>query len=280
MRLVPARCESCDAFLEVDKSLKYASCNHCGARYLVEDAIQYYNITIYGNGRPGSQASTELTTEMIMKLNSAEATLTIGKYDEAVRKFRELSEEIPQEYRVWWGLIRSLSRMLRAEVSGRAELEELYGLYDAMMHFTPASKRDALDRSFMGYAEAQEKLLEQHCQELCSQKKRLEEEDSDLLVRLEECRQESNPLEEQKKQFLILCLGLIIMVGLLSGQPGLIFLFLLLFVLVVDLLTPSYNERVEKWELEKAETIAELSSRRTELQTQMDDIDEQIRKYT
>ena len=277
MRLVPARCEACDAFLEVDKSLKYARCNYCGAQYLVEDAIQYYNITILGNDRPGLSPSAELTVEMIMKLNSAEATLDIGKFDEAVRKFRELSEEIPQDYRVWWGLIRSLSRKLWAEVSGRAELEELYGLYDAMMHFAPASKRDELDRSFMSYAEAQEKLLEQRCRELRSQKERLEEEDADLLAQIEECRQKSEQINLKAKQGVLVGFGLIIVVGFLLGSPGLVILLLFLFIALVDGLSPRFNEHVEKRE---TEAIEELSGRRMVLRTQMDAIDEQLLQYT
>ncbi len=45
MPLVKAICTSCGAALEVDNTKDAAICPYCGAAYIVEKAINRYNIT-------------------------------------------------------------------------------------------------------------------------------------------------------------------------------------------------------------------------------------------
>ena len=45
MALVPAKCTSCGGTLEVDATQKAAICPFCGSAYVVQDAIEQYNIT-------------------------------------------------------------------------------------------------------------------------------------------------------------------------------------------------------------------------------------------
>ena len=45
MGLVPAKCTSCCGTLEVDAELKAAICPHCGSAYIVQEAINQYNVT-------------------------------------------------------------------------------------------------------------------------------------------------------------------------------------------------------------------------------------------
>lgn len=48
-KLVPAKCTSCGANLEVDASQETAICSFCNASYIVEKAISNYNISLNGN---------------------------------------------------------------------------------------------------------------------------------------------------------------------------------------------------------------------------------------
>ncbi|MCF0145850.1 MAG: zinc ribbon domain-containing protein [Eubacterium sp.] len=48
-KLVAAKCTSCGSSLEVDREQKAAVCPYCGSAYIVDEAIQNYNINVRGN---------------------------------------------------------------------------------------------------------------------------------------------------------------------------------------------------------------------------------------
>lgn len=48
-KLVPAKCTCCDAGLQVDPDLQTAICQYCNTEYIVDQAIQNYNIQVAGN---------------------------------------------------------------------------------------------------------------------------------------------------------------------------------------------------------------------------------------
>lgn len=45
MKLVPAKCASCGALIEVDKEQDAAVCKYCGTPFIVEKAINLFNVT-------------------------------------------------------------------------------------------------------------------------------------------------------------------------------------------------------------------------------------------
>ena len=49
MPLVNAKCTNCGANLNIDNSKEAAICDHCGSAFIVEKAIQNYNITNNNN---------------------------------------------------------------------------------------------------------------------------------------------------------------------------------------------------------------------------------------
>ena len=40
MKLIPAKCPSCGASIDVDRSLKFTKCQYCGTEIVVEEAIE------------------------------------------------------------------------------------------------------------------------------------------------------------------------------------------------------------------------------------------------
>ena len=48
-KFVPAVCTNCGASLEVDPEQETAKCGHCGSAFLIEQAINNYNISVAGN---------------------------------------------------------------------------------------------------------------------------------------------------------------------------------------------------------------------------------------
>ena len=48
-KFVPATCTNCGASLEVDPEQETAKCSHCGSAFLIDQAIQNYNVSVAGN---------------------------------------------------------------------------------------------------------------------------------------------------------------------------------------------------------------------------------------
>ena len=48
-KIVPATCTNCGASLEVNPEQETAKCSHCGSAFLIDEAIQNYNVSVAGN---------------------------------------------------------------------------------------------------------------------------------------------------------------------------------------------------------------------------------------
>ena len=278
MPLVKARCENCGAALEVDSSKKRAICHHCDTPYLVEDAINYFNFNFSGVHSNGDHHFPKITLEMSMRLEAAEASLKLGKYDDALNRFRELSDHIPQDFRVWWGQIRAISKNLTAAIENRAGLEELCRLYDAMMHFVPEHKRGDLERRFMDYCTKQEEILEQRIEALTAKKLQLEEEHAGLQQSIEECRQVTNQFGDQIGTILGIGLVVLVILGSAGIEPvltGVLVIGIIAFILVSK---PIFEEQTRKWEEEKEQAIAELTQRSQNVEQQLTEVNDQLSK--
>ncbi len=94
MSLVKAQCLNCGANLEVDNSKDAAICPYCKTAYIVETAIEQYNHKINSHG-------AKSTTDMI---KDGIAQIRLEKYDDAEKKFHEISYDNPEDWRGWFGL--------------------------------------------------------------------------------------------------------------------------------------------------------------------------------
>ncbi len=106
MPLVQAKCENCGALLNVRSDLKAANCPYCGAAYVVQDAINYFNsvTNIEHLHADVVNISDAKSTDSLLK--AAEAFMKIGDLESAVWKFADVRDMTPQDHRGWWGLAR------------------------------------------------------------------------------------------------------------------------------------------------------------------------------
>lgn len=276
MRFYAAACENCGGKLRYDARIDKWHCEHCGYLNEKEIPINYYATTIKDLHLQGPGFDAELTVEMIMKLNAAEASLKLGKYGDALNRFRVLCDDIPQEYRAWWGQIRSLTREFTAEVGDRKEISDLCELYDAMMHFVPAENRDEVEKQFMDYVQCQEQRLDQLIQELQVRRNNLEEERSDLHDHIREWEQAEYESSEQALMVLRITLLGALVVGLLSLS------LLILGAAVIGIgyyflvLEPALKQQAEEWENEKRMNIAKASRRLQEITVELEQIEDHL----
>lgn len=110
MGLVPAKCTSCCGTLEVDAELKAAICPHCGSAYIVQEAINQYNIT---NVYQINKASLKIDHRQLFadRIEAAEKQLRLLKdYPKALSSFIALQNDVPEEFRVWSGMLEARSK--------------------------------------------------------------------------------------------------------------------------------------------------------------------------
>ena len=102
MKLVPAKCPSCGASIEVNESLKNAICQYCGTTILIDDAVEKYKIELSGEVKvDGIEGKTEL-------LKNAETLASMGKYTETIQKFKIYFDKYPDDYKGYLSYLRMI----------------------------------------------------------------------------------------------------------------------------------------------------------------------------
>lgn len=91
MVLEAAKCPNCDGNVELDPKNTFMTCKYCGSNIFVKDAIDAYK--------------EEQKKEYRLKI--ADECLEKGIVDDAEKIYKEISKEFPNDYRGWWGIIRS-----------------------------------------------------------------------------------------------------------------------------------------------------------------------------
>ncbi len=89
-RLVPAKCTSCGATLKVDAVQNAAICPYCNSAYIVEKAINNYNVSMNGNMNIGNATiniSGANTNNLLMRAKNFEAE---GDYLSALDYFNRV----------------------------------------------------------------------------------------------------------------------------------------------------------------------------------------------
>ena len=102
MALVKAQCTNCGGTLDVDNTKDAAICPFCNTPYIVEKAIQQFNIhnTNYINNAVfmnSSDTEEELLTRGIKQLE-------LNVWEDAGETFRQVTKLYPENYKGWLGL--------------------------------------------------------------------------------------------------------------------------------------------------------------------------------
>ena len=89
VNLVPAKCPSCGAQLELDDNMKRAECKFCKSTIIVDEAIQKYQVELKGNVKvSGIQGESD-------KIDIAKKYIKLDKYEEAEKILNEVIEKNP-----------------------------------------------------------------------------------------------------------------------------------------------------------------------------------------
>ena len=89
-KFVPAKCTNCGASLEVDSGQKAAVCPYCNSAYIVEKAIQEYQINVSGNVMVNGTTININGKNITNLLERANQYGKDGDFDNAMKYFNEV----------------------------------------------------------------------------------------------------------------------------------------------------------------------------------------------
>ena len=188
MPFVQGKCENCGGILAVDSSLKAAICPFCGAAYVVQDSINYYNTSIKVENMHADVVNITDESSSEARLKAAEALMRINDYDKAEKEYKKVSELAPQNHLGWYGLIDSHTHHYSKRIRSNRELCKLEEYAQSVLTFAPVLSGADLLREFRLYVKSEEEknnsekmMLKQEISAKEKEVKQLEQDNNEIL---------------------------------------------------------------------------------------------------
>lgn len=137
MPLVPAKCTSCGAQLEISPDLEAAVCPYCKAAYIVEKAIEIY------------ASSNDFGLEKILK--NAGTFIQLNETEKAFAIYKTATSYYPEDYRGWLGLATIITGNFNEYPRLEKELQQIKGLFSKIVKTAPSNTKDDLAQQLDGY---------------------------------------------------------------------------------------------------------------------------------
>ncbi|MBP5607034.1 MAG: hypothetical protein J6X66_02020 [Lachnospiraceae bacterium] len=146
MPMVKAQCTNCGGALEVDDSKEAAVCPFCNTPYIIEKAVNLYNIS---NTYHIENAVFESNDSEDKLLKRGAAQLEMKEYSDASKTFRKMTKMYPENYRGWLGLSLADSvRNTKAE-----ESDDIQKYRRNALQQCPGQEKDRLKNMYVRFSE-------------------------------------------------------------------------------------------------------------------------------
>lgn len=284
MPYVADRCPRCDGALRYVEAKEKYFCDYCDTFVSWQDIIQ--KITNYNTANIGSlhlegvSFCSEMTTEVRMELGAAEANMKMQNYEEARNRFERLSIHIPQDYHVWWGQIRAITKEFKADIDSRGMLEALQMLYERTMLFAPQQEQDVIEWEFMNYYEKNWKDYDEKIKALEQRVKDLETERDNIEASIRELEQ----VEYPKLGHISEEVQIILMIAFLIGIFGRVIPFSVgvpICAAVWELVILPLDDRsAGQWEEDRKCEIEGLRQQSADVDRELAEIGDKLRKLS
>lgn len=163
MPLVPAKCTQCGATLTIDPAQDAAVCPFCGTPFVVEKAINNYNVTnqtTIGTVERVEHLHVNDERSVEARLKSAEASLTkLGDNEQAFKAFKSIADDKADEWRAWWGMARAKTRDFRSSALEPSQLSVAQDCMQRALAVAPDEVKPELQQTigaFYGMRQQQE----------------------------------------------------------------------------------------------------------------------------
>ena len=149
MPLVPAKCTQCGAALTLDPSQDAAVCPFCGTPFVVEKAINNYNVTNHttiGTVEHVEHLHVEDSHSIEARLKNAETHMgPLSDGRRAFEIFKSVADDKGDEWRAWWGMARAKSRDFRNTTNlHEPQLGEVLQYAGRAIRFAPDAEKPRL----------------------------------------------------------------------------------------------------------------------------------------
>ena len=205
MPLVPAKCTQCGATLTIDPSQDAAVCPFCNTPFVVEKAINNYNVTnntTIGKVEHVEHLHVDDSRSVESRLKSAEAQLsTLDLKDEAYRSFKALANDRADEWRAWWGMARAKSNEFKNATNlHQPDLGEVEECAEHAIQLAPTDERPRLQKTLDTFKKELAKVRHDELHEVIGDDwQRISRLSSrELIVRYEKIKKEQKNLELQE----------------------------------------------------------------------------------
>ncbi len=174
MPLLMGKCGNCGGTIQMNEGMKSGVCPFCGTPYVAEDVVNnYYTTNTYNIG--SAEIKLEDGSSIRERYETAEFYLTkLKQYDRAEKVFLELTDVAPNDYRCWWGLVRTGTGCFSDYSVGENRLREIERKWlNISMTIAPPELKQSMREQWDGYIEQRrqcrdklikhkEKLLVEH----------------------------------------------------------------------------------------------------------------------
>lgn len=149
MSLLDAKCPNCGQILKVDDAKEAAICEFCGSAFIVEKAINNYNIT--GSVTIGEGAVIYNSDSVDKLLANGETALRIKNYDLALETYSKCTKSYPEDYKGWWGYIRAYTKDFTA-VDKEMNTHAIHQCYTYILSLcTDSAEIAKMEDTYKGY---------------------------------------------------------------------------------------------------------------------------------
>ena len=104
MPLVQAKCTVCGANLNVESTSEASVCQHCGAAFIVEKAINNYKVTNEIRDSVVNIYSGDYKSADDL-LEKGAAYVKIGDYKSGLQVYSLMTQDFPGNWKGWWGCV-------------------------------------------------------------------------------------------------------------------------------------------------------------------------------
>ena len=117
MPLIMLKCNGCGGAVSLDTEKNIGFCPYCGARFIRETPVNNYTMNVTNNVTNTFKDAnvTVVNEDNEKKIEAANTFLQLGQYVTAGRKFSEVIDSNPSDYRGWWGVALAMFNQLRKE---------------------------------------------------------------------------------------------------------------------------------------------------------------------
>ena len=156
MPFVQGKCENCAGILTVDTSQKAAICPFCGAAYVVQDSINYYNTTIKVESMHANVVNITDESSSEARLKAGAAYLKIGKFDLAETEYLSVTKLAPQNHLGWLGLIEARTSNYTKRIKSASELKTLDSYSNSVITLASDGSGNVLIEKWKNYLNSEE----------------------------------------------------------------------------------------------------------------------------